>query len=269
MFRFATCPGLFRVLASDMSDNNNPPSGNGIGRRPFLIASLASLGAVAAGVHWLQRGPQGGDGPATAEAIDLEHYQPGAFDQHEWRFLLAACERLIPGDAAGPGALDTNVPVFIDRQMLTPYGKGEDWYMAAPHDPQASKLFGYQMPFNLHALYRKGIALTDRYTATAYGKAFADLPADRQDAVLGGLEKNTIDFAAFGEPDLNAGYFFARLLENTKEGYLADPRYGGNKGMAAWVMINFPGARASFSDWISKHDVVYPLKPVALDGTQA
>lgn len=256
-----------------MSDKNKEPdgkpSGSGIGRRPFIIGSLVGLGAVAIGIDYFSKGSFGGSGQAAPEAIDLKKYQPTAFDQKEWRFLLAACDRLIPSDAAGPGALDTNVPVFIDRQMLTPYGKGQDWYMSGPHDPHASKLFGYQMPFNLHTLYRKGISLTDQYTTRTMGKAFADLQPEQQDVVLKALEKNNIDFAELGEADLDAAYFFARLLENTKEGYLADPKYGGNKGMGAWVMINFPGARASFTDWISRHDVVYPLKPVSLDGTQA
>jgi gluconate 2-dehydrogenase gamma chain len=255
-----------------MSDKSNEPdgtpSGGGIGRRPFIIGSLVGLGAVAIGINVVARGGHG-SAQTVAEEIDLKKYQPTAFDPKEWRFLLAACDRLIPSDASGPGALDTNVPVFIDRQMLTPYGKGADWYMSGPHDPHANKSFGYQMPFNLHTLYRRGIALTDQYTTKTFGKAFADLQPEQQDAVLTGLEKNTVDFAELGEKDLNAAYFFTRFLENTKEGYLADPRYGGNKGMAAWVMINFPGARASFTDWISKHDVVYPLKPVSLDGTQA
>jgi gluconate 2-dehydrogenase gamma chain len=256
-----------------MSDKNNDPdgtpSGNGIGRRPFIIGSLVGLGVVAFGIDHLLGGGQGANAQVVRQEIDLKKYQPTAFNAQEWRFLLAACDRLIPSDANGPGALDTNVPVFIDRQMLTPYGKGEDWYMSGPHDPHASKLFGYQMPFDLHTLYRKGMALTDQYTNRTLGKAFADLQPAQQDAVLKDLEENKIDFSELGEKDLNAGYFFARLLENTKEGYLADPKYGGNKGMAAWVMINFPGARASFTDWISRHDVVYPLKPVALDGTQA
>lgn len=141
--------------------------------------------------------------------------------------------------------------------------------MSAPHNSAADRGFGYQMPFNLHTLYKKGIALTDEYSSKTFGMAFADLSAVRQDTVLKDLENNSVDFVAFGEQDLTASYFFTRLLENTKEGYLADPKYGGNKGMGSWVMINFPGARASYTDWITKHDVVYPLKPVALDGTQA
>ena len=40
--------------------------------------------------------------------------------------------------------------------------------------------------------------------------------------------------------------FFTMLLQNTKEGYFSDPIYGGNRGMAAWKMIGFPGAHYDY-----------------------
>ncbi|WP_416411712.1 gluconate 2-dehydrogenase subunit 3 family protein [Pantoea sp. App145] len=236
----------------------------GIGRRPFIIGSLigiASLG-VKGGVSSVFAAV-----PTAAE--ELNNYQPVFFNAEEWKFILAACDRLIPSDKEGPGALDTHVPVFLDKQMLTPYAKGEEWYMDGPFDSHASLLFGYQMPFPLQVLYRKGIALTNHYTRIKYNQSFSELPGIIKDAVLTDLQKNNVDFSQFGEADLNAGYFFTRLLENTKEGYLADPQYGGNKNMAAWKMINFPGARASFPQWIKIHNVKYPLGPVSLSGEQA
>lgn len=261
MARFSFGSNIFSA-ANSMANSNGPA---GFGRRPFLIGSLATIGVAVVGAkyagNWFSAPP-----PAP---IDLATYKPEFFDAAQWQFLCAACDRLIPADAEGPGALDTRVPVFIDRQMLTPYGKGDDWYMQGPFDSHASHHFGYQMPFPLQVLYEKGIALTDRYTQGRFGRAFHALTADQQDAVLHDLEKNRIDFAALGEPDLSAGYFFTRLLDNTKEGYLADPQYGGNQGMAAWVMINFPGARASYTEWITKHNVKYPLGPVSLSGEQA
>lgn len=63
--------------------------------------------------------------------------------------------------------------------------------------------------------------------------------------------------------------FFALLLQNTKEGYFADPRYGGNHGMAAWVHIGFPGARASFLEWVDRDNVPYRLGPVSIAGERA
>lgn len=235
-----------------------------IGRRPFIIGSLIGIATLG-----MKGGVSSVFAAVPSPADELDRYQPEFFSADEWKFIMAACDRLIPSDHEGPGALDTHVPVFIDKQMLTPYGKGDDWYMDGPFDSHASKLFGYQMPFPLQVLYRKGIALTNQYTRMKYNQNFSDLPAKVRDNVLTDLQKNTVDFSQFGEADLNAGYFFTRLLENTKEGYLADPQYGGNKNMAAWKMINFPGARASYPQWIKIHNIKYPLRPVSLSGEQA
>jgi gluconate 2-dehydrogenase gamma chain len=46
-------------------------------------------------------------GPATLAAAD---YKPGYFSTDEWHFVLAACDRLIPKDAIGPGAVELGVP---------------------------------------------------------------------------------------------------------------------------------------------------------------
>ncbi|MBN3853683.1 gluconate 2-dehydrogenase subunit 3 family protein [Paraburkholderia sp. Ac-20340] len=245
-----------------MADDMSAPR---MGRRPFLIASIASLSVAAVATKCAK----GLWTPQRTPAVDLTSYQPVFFDNTQWQFILAACDRLIPADDEGPGALETNVPVFIDRQMITPYGKGDDWYMSGPFDSKASYLFGYQMPFPLQVLYQKGIDLTNQYTQKQFHANFHELSADLQDRVLHDLDQNHIDFSAFGEKDLPAGYFFFRLLDNAKEGYLADPMYGGNKGMASWLMIDFPGARASFTEWVTMHNVKYPLKPVSLSGEQA
>ena len=39
--------------------------------------------------------------------------------------------------------------------------------------------------------------------------------------------------------------FFKQLLTNTKEGFFADPMYGGNHTLIGWKMIGFPGANTS------------------------
>lgn len=235
-----------------------------ITRRAFLGGSLVGLAAV--GIGWKIR--QGSE-RVISPIDDLGSYEPAFFTTDEWECLLAMCDRLIPSSDDGPGALEAHVPVFIDKQMLTPYGRGGDWYMEGPFESHASALFGYQLPFNLQTLYRKGLSLVDRHCQKAHGMPFAELSTDLKDQTLGDLEHGRIDFAQLGEPDLGAAYFFVRLLDNTKEGYLADPQYGGNWGMASWVMIDFPGARASFPEWIKIHNVKYPLGPVDLAGHQA
>ena len=83
------------------------------------------------------------------------------------------------------------------------------------------------------------------------------------------LQKNDIKFADLGEPDLKASQFFNGLLGDAKHGYLSDPMYGGNKGMKAWIAIGFPGARASYLEWVKQHNVPYPLGPVSIQGLRA
>jgi gluconate 2-dehydrogenase gamma chain len=190
-------------------------------------------------------------------------YVPTFFNLSEWSFINAAVDRLIPSDGPGPGGVETGVPEFIDRQMELPYGYGAYFYLQGPFRPDAPATFGYQLRYTPRELYRSGIAAANEACQTAAGKVFADLTPDDQDRFLSSLEKNQIQLS--GPP---AAAFFAQLLESTREGYFADPLYGGNRGMAAWKWIGFPGARADFTDWIDQAGQKYPYGPVAISGAR-
>lgn len=82
-----------------------------------------------------------------------------------------------------------------------------------------------------------------------------------QAQVLHLLEEGKVPLEA-----LPSSQFFNQLLRNTREGYFADPVYGGNRDMAGWKMIGFPGARADFMDWIDHPGERYPLGPVSISG---
>ena len=192
--------------------------------------------------------------------IPLNEYQPVFFKAEEWRFILAACARLIPSEGDGPGALETRVPVFIDLQMAGDFGNAADWYMEGPHEPEASFDRGFQSPLTPAEIYRQSIAFIDQWSEQQDGKKFAELANERQDEILTACQKNEIGLA----PKLKE--FFSLLLQNTKEGYFADPIYGGNYGLAAWKHIGFPGARAAFTEWVDQHNVPYPLGPVSISG---
>jgi len=58
--------------------------------------------------------------------------------------------------------------------------------------------------------------------------------------------------------------FFDMLLKMTVEGFFADPVYGGNRDMAAWRMIGFPGAYADYYDSIDQHGVKFVREPMSL-----
>jgi gluconate 2-dehydrogenase gamma chain len=112
------------------------------------------------------------------------------------------------------------------------------------------------------ARYRGGLQAVIGYVkATFSGKSFAELAPADQDKVLAGLETGTIALK-----DVKGAEFFALLLQNTQEGFFADPVYGGNRDMAGWKLVGFPGARYDYRDWVERHNEVYPLPPVSIMG---
>jgi gluconate 2-dehydrogenase gamma chain len=229
-------------------------------RRDFLCKTIALVPtfSVVAYLHFSALGASSAQAKANSST---QAYSPRYFNGEEWVFLLAACERLIPADENGPGAVELGVPEFIDREIDGPFGHAANWYMQGPF-VSALPEFGYQSPLPPRAVYRAGIAAVDAHCRKMFGnKSFSELPAPQQDAVLTDLEKGTLDFE-----NVSGKSFFGFLLQNTKEGYLADPIHGGNKNMGSWKMIGFPGARADFLDWVNKYGVRYPLSSVDIAG---
>lgn len=228
------------------------PSFAPLGRRDFLRGMMVLVPAVSLAACV----PRSALRTSTAPAVAHRY-----FTDEEWAFLNAACARLIPADENGPGAVELGVPEFIDREMNGAFGHAATWYMQGPF-VSASPEFGYQSPLTPRAVYRAGFAAVDAHCRRMFGnKSFSGLPVATQDAVLADLESGALDFE-----NVSGKIFFGFLLQNTKEGYLADPIHGGNKGMASWKMIGFPGARADFLDWVDRHGVRYPYGPVAISG---
>jgi gluconate 2-dehydrogenase gamma chain len=110
-------------------------------------------------------------------------------------------------------------------------------------------------------LYRIGIADLNAWCVkTRGGKAFDQLsPADRT-AALKGVEAGQAEFA-----QVPARTFFSVLLQNTMEGYFADPMYGGNRNNAVWKMIGFPGAIGMYGDVIEQYrNKRYDVEPKSI-----
>lgn len=208
---------------------------------------------------------------AAAVAVDpavsappQDDYRPGFFNADEWAFIVAACDRLIPHDGEGPGAVELGVPEFLDRHMQTPYASGDIWYMQGPFI-EAAPQFGYQGPLPLRDLLRVGIKAVDRHCAQGFGgRVFAKLDPADQEKVLAGLEKGEVRLE-----EISSRIFFAQFLAEVRNGYFADPKYGGNKNGGSWTMIGYPGARADYLDWVGVRDRPYPIAPVALSGRRS
>jgi gluconate 2-dehydrogenase gamma chain len=183
------------------------------------------------------------------------------FTEAEAATIGAIANRIIPADPQTPGGRDAGCVVFIDRQLAGPYGQHEGLYVSGPFN-KGVKQQGPQTAQTPRELYRKGIEALDRYASSAAGgKPFAQLPADRQDEILHGLESSTAKLEG-----VDASTFFEQLLKDIQQGFFADPIYGGNHDMCAWKMIGFPGARYDYTDWVSRHNERYPHPPVSIAG---
>ncbi len=128
----------------------------------------------------------------------------------DWRTLAAATERILPSDD-GPGAREAHVIDFLDGQLAT-----REFAPLAP-------------------TFRRGARVLDDSAAREHGRPFADLAPADQDDLLVRLAEARLPVPRFPQVD------FYRLLHNlTLEGFLSDPRHGGNFEQVGWRSIGFP-----------------------------
>jgi len=151
----------------------------------------------------------------------------------EARTLEAIVARLIPSDARSPGALEAGAARYIDRAL---------------GDALAAS----------RAAYTAGLAALDAHARGAAGKPFAELGAERQDALLRELEQN----AAKGFTP-SAAAFFELVLGHTLEGTFSDPYYGGNRDFIGWELIGYPGLRLAVLADEQRMDAKNPLLRVS------
>jgi gluconate 2-dehydrogenase gamma chain len=218
-----------------------------------LLADAAHARTIAGALPW---SPGAAAPPVAATPGPWRFFTP-----EEASAVEALVDRLIPPDAKTPGGKDAGCAVFIDRQLAGAYGRAIGLYMQPPFATGTPQQ-GEQSRFTPALRYRRALAALDRASRGRFaGKGFAELPPGAQDELIAGLESGALQL------DTGDGKaFFELLLQNTREGFFADPVYGGNRDMAGWKMIGFPGARYDFRDWIDRHNERYPLPPVGIMG---
>ena len=166
--------------------------------------------------------------PAAREALE-------SLTAAESDILEAITARLIPSDAAGPGAKEARAAHYIDRAL-------------------AGQLASSR------AAYAAGLASLDAYARTSKGSTFAQLSAPDQDAVLSDVEANR----ASGFTPSGAA-FFTMVRAHTIEGTFSDPYYGGNADFAGWDLIGYPGVRVSVVPAEQQLNAVKPNHKSAYD----
>jgi gluconate 2-dehydrogenase gamma chain len=158
----------------------------------------------------------------------------------EAAFLTAAADTIIPADALSPAASACGVIDFIDCELAGPYGDGARLYRDGPI-AKGKPEHGYQLGLTPREFFRQGIAAAETWTQARFGKSFAGLDdADRQTAFTE-IEAGKAAFENF-----EAREFFDGLIAIVMEGFFADPYYGGNRDMAGWKMIGYPGLPADY-----------------------
>ena len=182
------------------------------------------------------------------------------FNPQERAFVEAATERLIPDEEDGLGARGAGVAVFIDRQLAGPYGRAERWYMQGPWATGVPEQ-GYQLKLTPAELYQTATRDVNAWCRKNHGKDFIALPEAAQDDVLHGLESGDIELS-----NVPAKVFFTMLWNNTVEGFLADPMYGGNRNFAGWKLVGFPGPRYNYTSEIEQYGKPYTLPTVGILG---
>jgi gluconate 2-dehydrogenase alpha chain len=160
----------------------------------------------------------------ATNAADL---QPAPLSAAERATLGALLERMFPADELGPGALEIGVLDYVERALAGPYAG--------------------QLP-----AYQAALAGLDH----AAVQPFASLPADRQDALIDRLERRDIP-----QIEQSAAGFFETVWQHLREGLFADPIHGGNRAMAGWRLIGFPGAQTGYSAAEQELDVIITKAP--------
>jgi gluconate 2-dehydrogenase gamma chain len=212
-----------------------------IPRRAFLKGAVVGTAALAAGQP-APAGAQTSAAPAATPPADAEPLLTLTATEHA--FIVAAVDTLIPADELSPSGSECGVAVFIDRQLAGAYGMGARLYRQGPF-PRAKPELGYQLSLNPREFFRAGIAAANAWTRKIYGKDFDRLSERDREAALKTMEENKAPFEGF-----SSQMFFNVLLQITMEGFFADPIYGGNRDMAAWKMIGYPGLPATYREEI-------------------
>jgi gluconate 2-dehydrogenase gamma chain len=237
----------------------------GVTRRQLLLSSATTVavGAAASAKAATLAG--------TPQWIPFDHNGPMHYDTPGWQFFSAEqgreveaiVEQLIPADDLSVSGKDAGCAVFIDRQLAGEYGTFARLYREGPFE-KGTPMQGDQSELDPRQRYSLGLAGLGAYCQAQFQKAFSALGAEQRDQVLAGLEKGDIALAG-----IDSKLFFQQVLGNTMEGFFADPIYGGNRDMAAWKMIGFPGARYDYRDYIGMHNQKLDLVPLSIIGSSA
>jgi gluconate 2-dehydrogenase gamma chain len=232
-----------------------------IPRRKFLVGAGLAGTAVATGLTQTTAAeaqtPAAPAAPAAAPVLQAEPLL--LLNETEHAFVVAAVDTIIPADDLSPSGSQCGCDVYIDRQLASAWGGGAKMYRAGPYTKGKPEQ-GYQLPLTPAEFITTGIAAANAWSRKTYNMDFDRLDPDKRIEAFKAMEEGKADFA-----NVSSRAFFARLLTLTMEGFFADPIYGGNRNMASWRMLQYPGLPATFANLIDEYrDKRYVAEPKSI-----
>lgn len=202
-------------------------------RRSFLT-TVGAAAAAPACASFAQA--QVGGAPGRPHGVGASA-QYVFFEAAEARFIEAACERLIPADRSGAGALGAGVPRYLDAQLHGDWGAGRQPYRSGPWQP-GTPLPAHTLRLTPAEVFRTALAAVLR-DVEQRGLNFGAADPQSQSRYLRTLEAGGKDLD--GVPSAE---FFNMLLTMTVEGFFSNSRCAGNRDRVPWRLRGFPGAYA-------------------------
>lgn len=181
------------------------------------------------------------------------------FTDVEWDTVEAATARIIPTDY-DPGAREAGVIHFLDRFL-----SGTRFIYASATGDGFLEIRGKEAEAWARGMahrqrtYREGVSQMNVLSVEGWGRPFVALLEADQDAVLVEMsgKPKPEHVTLYSESDINEGEggpppsnqpvndegmgFFDMLVFHTRQGFYADPVYGGNRKFIGWRVIGFEG----------------------------
>ena len=194
------------------------------------------------------------------------------FSAHQRATIEAAMARIIPSDEL-PGAREAGAVDFVDR-----YLSGIAFIYAKPDGSGFETLTGRQADAwrqriaILRQTYASGIGALDALAQKLFQANFIALNERQQDDTLTAFDRSGAQGASAGgapgegpalqqtltETELE---FLPLLVMHTRQGFYADPIYGGNKDRAGWRAIGFPGPSSLMEVYTGRYSALQWFAP--------
>jgi hypothetical protein len=171
---------------------------------------------------------------------------PAFFSSDEYRVVEAACERLIPADGAHPGAIALGVADYIDGLLgafsVDPPRIWAGGPFSGRHGGDASFATFLRLSRLEELAWRTRIEGSQGIAEREFNGPVEGWQQEYRD----GIAALGTDFAALSPEEqdarLDAVPRFKQLLYgHACEGAYGAPEYGGNRDLAGWRAIGFPG----------------------------